>query len=128
MPLNKITVDSLAANAVTNVAIANGTIESVDLANSGVAAGAGLVPRVDAGRSPDQRQLVHRAATTPRPGGRWYRQRHPWHNLGDPDRLLDCHPRGGGRGHLPQRILQSRLVCPVCQLRQRRFSRRAVDH
>ena len=39
MPLNKITVDSLAANAVTNVAIANGTIESVDLANSGVAAG-----------------------------------------------------------------------------------------
>ena len=39
MPLNKITVESLAANAVTNVAIANGTIEAVDLANSGVAAG-----------------------------------------------------------------------------------------
>ena len=39
MALNKITVDSLAANAVTNVAIANGTIESVDLADSGVAAG-----------------------------------------------------------------------------------------
>jgi hypothetical protein len=39
MPLNKITVESLAANAVTNVAIANGTIESVDLADSGVAAG-----------------------------------------------------------------------------------------
>jgi hypothetical protein len=39
MALNRITVDSLAANAVTNVAIANGTIESVDLADSGVAAG-----------------------------------------------------------------------------------------
>ena len=39
MALNKITVDSLAANAVTNVAIANGTIESVDLADSGVSAG-----------------------------------------------------------------------------------------
>ena len=39
MALNRITVDSLAANAVTNVAIANGTIESVDLADSGVSAG-----------------------------------------------------------------------------------------
>ncbi len=39
MALNKITVESLAANAVTNVAIANGTIESVDLADSGVSAG-----------------------------------------------------------------------------------------
>ena len=39
MALNRITVNSLAANAVTNVAIANGTIESVDLADSGVAAG-----------------------------------------------------------------------------------------
>jgi len=39
MALNKITVDSLAANAVTNVAIANGTITSVDLADSGVSAG-----------------------------------------------------------------------------------------
>lgn len=39
MALNKITVDSMAANAVTNVAIANGTIESVDLADSGVSAG-----------------------------------------------------------------------------------------
>ena len=39
MALNRITVNSLAANAVTNVAIANGTIESVDLADSGVSAG-----------------------------------------------------------------------------------------
>jgi len=39
MALNRITVDSLAANAVTNVAIANGTIESVDLADSGVVSG-----------------------------------------------------------------------------------------
>ena len=39
MALNKITVDSLAANAVTNVAIANGTITAVDLSDSGVSAG-----------------------------------------------------------------------------------------
>lgn len=39
MALNRITVDSLAANAVTNVAIVDGTIESVDLADSGVASG-----------------------------------------------------------------------------------------
>jgi len=39
MALNKITVDSMAANAVTNVAIANGTITAVDLADSGVSAG-----------------------------------------------------------------------------------------
>lgn len=39
MALNKITVDSLASNAVTNVAIANGTITAVDLADSGVSAG-----------------------------------------------------------------------------------------
>ena len=39
MALNKITVDSIAINAVTNVAIANGTIEAVDLADSGATAG-----------------------------------------------------------------------------------------
>ena len=36
MPLNKITVDSIAANAVTNVAVANGTIVTVDLADKSV--------------------------------------------------------------------------------------------
>ncbi len=36
MPLNKITVDSIAANAVTNVGIANGTIVTVDLADNSV--------------------------------------------------------------------------------------------
>jgi hypothetical protein len=36
MALNRITVDSLAANAVTNVAVANGTIVSVDLADGAV--------------------------------------------------------------------------------------------
>lgn len=39
MALNKITVSSLAANAVTNIAVANGTITSVDLADTGVLAG-----------------------------------------------------------------------------------------
>jgi len=39
MALNKITVSSLAANAVTNIAVANGTITSVDLADTGVSAG-----------------------------------------------------------------------------------------
>jgi len=36
MPLNKITVDSISANAVTNVGIANGTIVTVDLADNSV--------------------------------------------------------------------------------------------
>ena len=36
MALNKITVDSIAANAVTNIGIANGTIVTVDLADSSV--------------------------------------------------------------------------------------------
>ena len=36
MPLDKITVDSISANAVTNVGIANGTIVSVDLADQAV--------------------------------------------------------------------------------------------
>ena len=36
MPLNKITVDLIAANAVTNVGIANGTIVTVDLADNSV--------------------------------------------------------------------------------------------
>jgi hypothetical protein len=36
MPLDKITVDSISANAVTNVGIANGTIVSVDLADQSV--------------------------------------------------------------------------------------------
>jgi len=36
MALNRITVDSIAANAVTNVGIANGTIVTVDLADSSV--------------------------------------------------------------------------------------------
>jgi hypothetical protein len=36
MALNRITVDSIAANAVTNVGIANGTIVSVDLADGSV--------------------------------------------------------------------------------------------
>ena len=36
MPLNKITVDSIAANAGTNVGIANGTIVTVDLADNSV--------------------------------------------------------------------------------------------
>jgi len=36
MALNRITVDSIAANAVTNVGIANGTIVSVDLADGAV--------------------------------------------------------------------------------------------
>jgi hypothetical protein len=36
MPLTKISVDGIAANAVTNIAIANGTIVSVDLADQSV--------------------------------------------------------------------------------------------
>jgi len=36
MPLDKITVDSISANAVTNIGIANGTIVSVDLADQAV--------------------------------------------------------------------------------------------
>jgi hypothetical protein len=36
MPLTKISVDGIAANAVTNIAIANGTIVSVDLAEQSV--------------------------------------------------------------------------------------------
>ena len=36
MALNRITVDSIAANAVTNVGIANGTIVTVDLADNSV--------------------------------------------------------------------------------------------
>ena len=36
MPLNKITVDSISANAITNVGIADGTIVSVDLADQSV--------------------------------------------------------------------------------------------
>jgi hypothetical protein len=36
MPLDKITVDSIASNAVTNIGIANGTIVSVDLADQSV--------------------------------------------------------------------------------------------
>jgi len=36
MPLDKITVDSISANAVTNIAVANGTIVSVDLADQAV--------------------------------------------------------------------------------------------
>jgi hypothetical protein len=36
MPLDKITVDSISANAVTNVGIANGTIVTVDLADQAV--------------------------------------------------------------------------------------------
>jgi len=36
MPLNKITVDAIAANAVTNIGIANGTIVTVDLADYSV--------------------------------------------------------------------------------------------
>ena len=36
MPLNKISVDAISANAVTNIAIANGTIVTVDLADQSV--------------------------------------------------------------------------------------------
>ena len=36
MPLDKITVDSISANAVTNIGIANGTIVTVDLADQSV--------------------------------------------------------------------------------------------
>jgi hypothetical protein len=36
MPLDKITTDSIASNAVTNVGIANGTIVTVDLADQSV--------------------------------------------------------------------------------------------
>lgn len=36
MPLTKISVDGIAANAVTNIAIANGTIVTVDLADQSV--------------------------------------------------------------------------------------------
>jgi hypothetical protein len=36
MPLDKITVDSISPNAVSNIAIANGTIVSVDLGDQSV--------------------------------------------------------------------------------------------
>ena len=36
MPLDKITVDSISSNAVTNIAIANGSIVSVDLADQSI--------------------------------------------------------------------------------------------
>jgi hypothetical protein len=36
MALNRITVDAIAANAVTNIGIANGTIVTVDLADNSV--------------------------------------------------------------------------------------------
>jgi len=36
MPLDKITVDSISANAVTNIGIANGTIVTVDLGDQSV--------------------------------------------------------------------------------------------
>lgn len=36
MPLDKITVDSIASNAVTNIGIANGTIVTVDLGDQSV--------------------------------------------------------------------------------------------
>ena len=36
MPLDKITVDSIGANAITNIGIANGTIVTVDLGDQSV--------------------------------------------------------------------------------------------
>lgn len=50
MPLDKITVDSISANAVTNVGIANGTIVSVDLADQAVT-GTKLAPNAVRGNN-----------------------------------------------------------------------------